>query len=76
MLPLTKEELKPNQETKEYYICGKGILEKFAKDKNDWKEIEKIKKDGNETVETVSYKIRFIDSANLWQVDHQILLII
>ena len=40
------------------------------------KEIEKIKKDGNETVETVSYKIRFIDSANLWQVDHQILLII
>ena len=40
------------------------------------KEIEKIKKDGNETVETVSYKIRFIDSANLWQVDHQNLLII
>ena len=40
------------------------------------KEIEKIEKDGNETVETVSYKIRFIDSANLWQVDHQILLII
>ena len=37
MLPLTKEELKLNQETKEYYICGKGILEKFAKDKNDWK---------------------------------------
>ena len=40
------------------------------------KEIEKIEKDGNESVETVSYKIRFIDSANLWQVDHQILLII
>ena len=39
-------------------------------------EIEKIEKDGNETVETVSYKIRFTDSANLWQVDHQILLII
>ena len=35
MLPLTKEELKLNQETKEYYIYGKGILEKFAKDKND-----------------------------------------
>ena len=29
------------------------------------KEIEKIEKDGNESVETVSYKIRFIDSANL-----------
>ena len=40
------------------------------------KEIEKIEKDGNESVETASYKIRFIDSANLWQVDHQILLII
>ena len=40
------------------------------------KEIEKIEKDGNESVETVSYKIRFIDSANLWQADHQILLII
>ena len=40
------------------------------------KEIEKIEKDGNESVETVSHKIRFIDSANLWQVDHQILLII
>ena len=40
------------------------------------KEIEKIEKDGNESVETVSYKIKFIDSANLWQVDHQILLII
>ena len=40
------------------------------------KEIEKIEKDGNESVETVSYKIRFIDSANLWQDDHQILLII
>ena len=37
MLLVTKEELIPNQETKEYYIRGKGILEKFAKDKNDWK---------------------------------------
>ena len=34
MLPLTKEELKSYQEAKVSYICGKGILEKFAKDKN------------------------------------------
>ena len=34
MLPLTKEELKSYQESKVSYICGKGILEKFAKDKN------------------------------------------
>ena len=34
MLPLTKEELKSYQEAKVCYVCGKGILEKFAKDKN------------------------------------------
>ena len=34
MLPLTKEELKSYQEAKVCYICGKGIIEKFAKDKN------------------------------------------
>ena len=34
MLPLTKEELKSYQEAKVCYICEKGILEKFAKDKN------------------------------------------
>ena len=34
MLPLTKQELKSFQEAKVCYICGKGILEKFAKDKN------------------------------------------
>ena len=34
MLPLTKEELKSYQEAKVCYICGKRILEKFAKDKN------------------------------------------
>ena len=33
MLQLTKEELKPYEEAKECYICGKEILEKFAKDK-------------------------------------------
>ena len=25
MLPLTKKELKPHKNAKEYYICGKGI---------------------------------------------------
>ena len=34
MLPLAKEELKSYQEAKVCYICGKRILEKFAKDKN------------------------------------------
>ena len=33
-LPLTKEELKSHQDAKVYYICGKLILKKFAKDKN------------------------------------------
>ena len=36
MLPLTKQELKAYQEAKVCYICGKGILEKFANDKNYW----------------------------------------
>ena len=34
MIPLTKEELKPHQDTKVCYICGKIILKRFAKDKN------------------------------------------
>ena len=34
---LTKGELKSYWESKVRYICGKGILEKFAKDKNYWK---------------------------------------
>ena len=34
MLPLTQEELKTYQEAKICYICGKGILENFAKDEN------------------------------------------
>ena len=37
MLLLTKEELKSYQEANLCYICGKGILKKFAKDKNYWK---------------------------------------
>ena len=40
------------------------------------KERSKIDKDGNESVITISYKIKFIDSTNLWQVQYQILLII
>ena len=40
------------------------------------KEGTKIDKDGNESVITISYKIKFIDSTNLWQVHYQILLII
>ena len=34
MLPLTKEELKSHQDAKLCYICGKRILQKFAKNKN------------------------------------------
>ena len=37
MLPLTKEELKSHQDANACYICGKRILKKFAKDKNDRK---------------------------------------
>ena len=40
------------------------------------KEGTKIDKDGNESVITISYKTKFIDSTNLWQVHYQILLII
>ena len=40
------------------------------------KEGTKIDKDGNESVITISYKIKCIDSTNLWQVHYQILLII
>ena len=34
VLPLTKEELKPHQDAKVCYICGKRFLKKFANDKN------------------------------------------
>ena len=34
MLPLTKEELKLYQDAKACHICGKGILKRFANDKN------------------------------------------
>ena len=38
--------------------------------------ITKIDRDGNENVVTVSYKIKFIDSARFIQVHYEILLII
>ena len=138
MLPLIKEELKSNQDAKVCYICGKRLLKKFVKDKNDRKvthhchytgkyrsaahslfnlkfnvpneipvvfhngsnydyhfiikelefegqfeclrentekykkfsvpiekEVTNTDKDGNESVATTSYKIKFIDSARL-----------
>ena len=34
MLPLTKQELKPYQNAKLCYICGKRFLKKFINDKN------------------------------------------
>ena len=34
MLPLTKKELKLDQDAAEFYICGKIFLKKFANDKN------------------------------------------
>ena len=34
MLPLTKEELRSNQDAKLCCICGKKILKKFSKDIN------------------------------------------
>ena len=34
MLPLTKEELKPHQDAKVCYICGKRILKKLSKSTN------------------------------------------
>ena len=37
MLPLTKEQLKLDQDTTNCYICGKTILKKLAKNKNYWK---------------------------------------
>ena len=33
MLPLTKEEFKLHEDVKVCYICGKGILQKLAKNK-------------------------------------------
>ena len=42
---------------------------------NHKKEVTEVVKDGNESVVTISYKVKFINSANLWQL-HQILLII
>ena len=35
MLTLTREELKPHQDGKVCYICGKRFRKKFANDKND-----------------------------------------
>ena len=40
------------------------------------KELTEIDEDGNESVVTISYKITYLDSANLWQHHYQILLII
>ena len=40
------------------------------------KEATKNDKDGNESVVTISYKIKFIDSARFMQDHYQILLII
>ena len=37
MLPLTKKELKSHQDSKVCYICGKRILKKFPKNKNNQK---------------------------------------
>ena len=37
MLPLTKEELKSNQDGRNYWIFGKRILKKLAKNRNCWK---------------------------------------
>ena len=34
MLPLTKEEIRSNQDAKICYICGKRILTKFDNDRN------------------------------------------
>ena len=34
MVPLTKEELKPHQDVKFCYICGKRILKKLSKSIN------------------------------------------
>ena len=34
MLPLTKEELKPHQDAKVCYICGKRISKKLSKSTN------------------------------------------
>ena len=34
MLPITKEELKSDEDAKLCYICAKRILQKFAKNKN------------------------------------------
>ena len=43
---------------------------------NHKKEVTEVVKDGNESVVTISYKVKFINSANLWQLHYQILLII
>ena len=37
MLPLTKEDLRFDQDAKVCYICGKVMLEKLAKNKNNRK---------------------------------------
>ena len=53
MLRLTKEELKSYQKAKVCYICEKGILEKFAKDKN----YQKVRDHCN-------YKAKYRDAAH------------
>ena len=40
------------------------------------KEVREIDKDGNESVITISYKIKFIDSARFWPLYLQIWLLI
>ena len=40
------------------------------------KEVREIDKDGNESVITISYKIKFIDSARFWPLHLQIWLLI
>ena len=40
------------------------------------KQVTEIDKDGNESVVTISYKIKFIDSEDFWQLHYQALLII
>ena len=37
---------------------------------------KEINKDGNESIVTISYKIKFIDKVDLWKLYYQILLII
>ena len=58
MLPLIKEHSKSHQDTKGCYICEKNTFSAPIERK-----VTKINKDGNESGVTISYKIKFIDSA-------------